>query len=372
MGKQTGNHRLARLRFRPVIECPMDAVEGLTLIAHRKEGELIAFLPKERPTAEDLNSGGSTHDWSAKHDSSDQPISMAIEKTEFSAPLLVAEQVPIVPNELPMAEEAKSGRSNHDSDRNLNLSKQPIGMTYEASGFSFPLPAAEQLSLFPNKLPTGENGRPRQDLGSQIDSQHFATARQTIDFAAAPRTKGGLINQFPNDRRIASSLARFFIAVLIGGGAVVAWQYSGGASKVARTEISPLDQLLSVSTAAPMPDTIHSSGAKADEIVGIPALTPGSATSSPTDWTTLPGSVPGTAAVSAALAPQLDAIARNLAYLQYGIAQLAEKREQMAENMATLPTSQRDISQKTLSLHVTRAVVPLPPRKPRVRWYRTR
>ncbi len=353
MGKQTGNVQLNRLWFRPVIECPMDTVEGLTLNAHRHQGELIAFLPKERPTAEDLKSGGPTDNSDVRHDSSDQPIRMALEKTGFSAPLPVAEQLRIVPDELPTPEEAKPGRSTHDPDAKLNLSKQPIGMACEAFHLSAQLPEAEQLSLFPNELQNAEDGLPPRDLGSQDDSSRLATPRQNIDFAAGPQRKGSLINQFPNDRRILSSLARFFIAALMGGGAMFALQYaSGEASKEARTEITPLDQLSTLSTAMPMLEAIYSSSDEPNEIFGIPALTP--------SWA---GSVPGTVAASSALAPQLETIARNLADLRRRTAQLAEKQDQMAANMAALQAIEQNIGRKISSPIVTRVVVPLPPRR---------
>ncbi len=261
MGKQTGNDQLARLWFRPVIEYPMDTGEGLTLNTHRQHGELTAFLPKERPPAEDLKSGGPTDDSDVKHDSSDQPIRMALEKTEFSAPLpvLCAERLRIIPDELPTPEEAKLNRSTHDPDAKLDLSKQPIEMACEAFHLSAQLPEAEQLSLFPNELQNAEDGRPPRDLGSQDDSSRFATARQNIDFSAGPQTKGSLINQFPNDRRLLSGLAGFLVAALMGGGAMFAWQYPGAeASKEARTEITPLDQLSTSSTAMPMLETIYS------------------------------------------------------------------------------------------------------------------
>lgn len=347
MGKQTENDRLARLWFRPVIECPMDSVEGLTLNAHRQEGELIVFLPKTRSTAEHLKSGGQTDPSDVRHDLSDQPIRMTLEKSEFSASLPVAKQLRIVPDELPTPEEARPGRSTHNPDAKLDLPN----LACKASDVSAQLPGAEQLCLFPNELPTAEDGRPPHDRGSQDDSQPFATAPQNIDFAAEPQTKGSLVNQFPNDRRILSSLGRFFIAALIGGGAIFAWQYpSGDASKVARTEMPPLDKLSTLSTAAP--ETIYSANDKANEMFGIPALTPG--------WT---GSVPGTAAASSAVTPQLEAIARNLADLQYGTAQLAEKQDQMAKNMAALQAIEQNISRKISSSFVTRVFIPLPPRR---------
>jgi hypothetical protein len=370
MGKQTGNDRLARLWFKPVIEYPIDAVEGLTLNAYRQEGELVAFLPRERPTAEDLKSVRPTHD----SDASDQPIRMALENPGFSAPVPVAEQLPIVPDELPMTEEAKSGRSTLDLDAKLDLADQPIGIACEASDLSAQLFDAEQLSLFPNELLTADDGGPRHDRGSQDDSQRSEMTRQNIDFAAGPQTKDTLINQFPNARRISRSHTRFFIAVLMGSGAMFAWQYhSGETSKVARAEIPPLNQLSTLSTAPPIMETIHSTIDKTNETVGIPTFTPGWATSfPPTQWTMLPGSVAGSAVASSALAPQLEDIARNLADLQYRSAQLAEKQDKMAQNMAALQAIEQDISHKISSPFVTQVVVPLPPRKktPRVaRWY---
>ena len=111
-------------------------------------------------------------------------------------------------------------------------------------------------------------------------------------------------------RRIFRTLTRFFIAVLIGIGATLAWQSHGDAAREMVVARAPsLGWLLSVST-----------------------------TKSPAVAATAPDPV-----------QQLEPLASNLDVVRRSVEQLAAKQEQMAQNIATLQALEEDIRQKVSS-----------------------
>ena len=80
--------------------------------------------------------------------------------------------------------------------------------------------------------------RPRGPRPSVVNNNDYSTVKR--------RSAG---------KRIVRAFARFFIAVLIGAGATLAWQsYGDEAMKMVRTEAPLLAWLLPVSTAKPPPD----------------------------------------------------------------------------------------------------------------------
>jgi len=110
-------------------------------------------------------------------------------------------------------------------------------------------------------------------------------------------------------RRIFRTLTRFFIAVLIGIGATLAWQSHGDAARemvVARAPL--LGWLLSVSTKSP-----------------------------------------AVAATAPDPLQQLEPLASNLDVVRRSVEQLAAKQEQLAQSLATLQAVQEDIRQKVSS-----------------------
>ena len=112
----------------------------------------------------------------------------------------------------------------------------------------------------------------------------------------------------PVGRRIFRTLARFFIAVLIGVGGTLAWQFYGDAAREAVIVRAPtLAWLLSVST-----------------------------TKSPA----------ATATSAAPVQQQLEPLAFNIDLVRRSVEQLAAKQDQMAQNIATLQGVQEDIRQK--------------------------
>ncbi len=133
--------------------------------------------------------------------------------------------------------------------------------------------------------------------------------------ARSPRPSGLRDDHIASDRpsigrRIFRTLARFFIAVLIGIGATLAWQSHGDAARdmvVARAPL--LGWLLSVST-----------------------------TKSPAVAATAPDPL-----------PQLVPLASNIDAVRRSVEQLAAKQEQMAQNIATLQAVEEDVRQKVSS-----------------------
>jgi hypothetical protein len=129
----------------------------------------------------------------------------------------------------------------------------------------------------------------RSPLPSGLNDDHVASDRPSIG------------------RRIFRTLTRFFIAVLIGIGATLAWQSHGDAARdmvVARAPL--LGWLFSVST-----------------------------TKSPAVAATAPDP-----------AQQLGPLASNLDVVRRSVEQLAAKQEQMAQNIATLQAVEEDIRQR--------------------------
>ena len=111
-------------------------------------------------------------------------------------------------------------------------------------------------------------------------------------------------------RRIFRTLTRFFIAVLIGIGATLAWQSHGDAAREMVVARAPsLGWLLSVST-----------------------------TKSPVVAATAPDPV-----------QQLEPLASNLDIVRRSVEQLAAKQEQMAQNIAALRAAEENFRQKMSS-----------------------
>jgi hypothetical protein len=144
-------------------------------------------------------------------------------------------------------------------------------------------------------------------------------------------------------RRIFRALVRFFIAVLIGVGATLAWQsYGDEAREAVRTRAPSLVWLLPVSTPksdlAAVRSSLEQLAVKQEQIAQA---------------------VPSFDSVQ-----QLEPITRDLAAVRSSLEQLAVKQEQMAQNIATLQAVvERDMRQTTSSPLPSQAV-PLPPHKP--------
>src|SRR6266853_1259665 len=128
-------------------------------------------------------------------------------------------------------------------------------------------------------------------------------------------------------RRIFRTLARFFIAVLIGVGGTLAWQSHGDSAREMVVARAPaLAWLLSVST-----------------------------TTSPAVTATSPDPV-----------QQLEPLASNLDVVRRSVEQLADKQDQMAQNIATLQAVEEDVRQKMSFTppSPSRQAAPIPQHKP--------
>jgi len=129
----------------------------------------------------------------------------------------------------------------------------------------------------------------------------------------------------PVGRRIFRTLARFFIAVLIGVGGTLAWQSYGDAAREMVIARAPtLAWLLSVST-----------------------------TRSPAVAATSPDPV-----------QQLGPLASNLDVVRRSVEQLAAKQDQMAQNIATLQAVEEDIRQKMSYTPPSQQAASIPQPKP--------
>ena len=154
---------------------------------------------------------------------------------------------------------------------------------------------------------------PREPRPSAVNNNDYSTVKR--------RSTG---------KRIVRALARFFIAVLIGAGATLAWQsYGDAAMKMVRTEAPSLAWLLPVSAAKPPPDDQGSTAA-------------------------------------AASSPQLERLELSLLLVRRSVDQLAAMVEQLSAKQDQLAVKQDQMSHIAILKSVepppqSRAV---PPRKP--------
>jgi hypothetical protein len=143
-------------------------------------------------------------------------------------------------------------------------------------------------------------------------SEQSIGARPVRSSIRSPRPSGFRDDQVasarpPIGRRIFGTLARFFIVVLIGVGATLAWQsYGDEAKQILLARAPTLGWLLSVS------------------VTKSPAATTNS---------------PDLVQQLAPLASNLDVVRRNLELL-------AARQEQMSQNMAALQAAEQDIKEK--------------------------
>ena len=174
-----------------------------------------------------------------------------------------------------------------------------------------------------------ERGGPARDLDAQFDPRIGRPMKPSV---RSPRPSGLKDDHIASDRpsigrRIFHTLTRFFIAVLIGVSATLAWQSHGDAARDLVVARAPsLGWLLSVST-----------------------------TKSPVVAATAPDPM-----------QQLEPLASNLDVVRRSVEQLAAKQEQMAQNIATLQAVEEDIRQKVSSPppSPSQQTAPIPQYKP--------
>ncbi|MGA6937979.1 MAG: hypothetical protein WB041_21725, partial [Pseudolabrys sp.] len=155
--------------------------------------------------------------------------------------------------------------------------------------------------------------RPRGPRPSAVNNNDYSTVKRR-----------------PTGKRIVRAVARFFIAVLIGAGATLAWQsYGDAAMKMVRTEAPSLAWLLPVSAAKPPPDDQGSTAA-------------------------------------AASSPQLERLELSLLLLRRSVDQLAAMVEQLSAKQDQLAAKQDQMSHIAVLKSVEPPPQPraVPPRKP--------
>ena len=154
-----------------------------------------------------------------------------------------------------------------------------------------------------------ERGGPARDLDARFDPRIGRPMKPSV---RSPRPSGLKDDHIASDRpsigrRILRTLTRFFIAILIGIGATLAWQSHGDTARDMVVARAPsLGWLLSVST-----------------------------TKSPAMAATAPDPV-----------QQLEPLASNLDVVRRSVEKLAAKQEQMAQNIATLQAVTDDIRER--------------------------
>src|SRR5262249_20317971 len=160
-----------------------------------------------------------------------------------------------------------------------------------------------------NPLLSGEHTNRDVDADLDADRVHWrsGTSRRVSDFKNTQFAS----DRPSNSRRLTRSLARLFLAVLIGVAATLAWQSYG--SEVVRTWAPSLSPLLPASTMEP----------------------------------------PSPAVASAELQAQLKSASLDLAIVKLSVEQLAgnqdllaRKQDQMAQAIATLQAAEQEVSQK--------------------------
>src|SRR5262245_39510109 len=171
----------------------------------------------------------------------------------------------------------------------------------------------------------------------QRPAQHYERDVVT-DFPSGPRPPAAVRNNGSEGkkhavgRRPMRAVFRFFIAVLIGVGATLAWQsYGDEAKEMVRASAPSLAWLLPNSTKSP----------RDDQVSTVAYVT------------------------SAEVAQQLKPVALDLSYVRRGIdqlairiEQLAARQEKMARDVAILPAVEQDIREKLSPPPQPRTVAP--------------
>jgi hypothetical protein len=270
---------------------------------------------------------------------------------------------PLVPKEWPTAElvMVPTGSS---------YSLPPNDQRHRGDAFAHLLmkrPAVEDIrSGGPPRNPDATRGSVDQLIRIAREESDFSAELKTVEPSIRVFPKDQLASDNPsNERRTFSTLARFFVAVLIGVGASFAWLYRGDEAKeMVKTWILPPGWLSSVSTAKSPLDV----DVAAKQPVASPAgqvLSAHDAASQPTP-AAQPTPAPAATATSPALVqqPQLQPVARELTTVQHSAQQLTPKQEQLAHDIATPPVSEQHISHK-LSSPPRAKLTPTPETRPK-------
>jgi hypothetical protein len=251
--------------------------------------------------------------------------------------------VPIVPKEGPTAEEARSGGPTRDRGASMTKSHPDVDAATSPD-------LVQQLEALARDF-AGERNSSDQCIGMAREGSDFSAQAVEPSIRVSPRSSGFKNDLFASDRRsfgrrAVLTLASFFMAALIGVGAMIAWQSNG-----VSTTKSP-------DVAAEQTGSAPAGQVSASDAAATSAMA--------RDLAVMRNSVEQLAAKHEQMAQDittLKAVADKQEQMAQNIATLAAKQEQMAQNIATLRAVEQDIAQNLSSPPLTQAV-PLPPRKP--------
>jgi len=310
-----------------------DAINRLKIELGEKTANILALEARNETLRDQLRSTedeiaaktGATHDARALSDKQAEleTVSELDGQSRFAASPLPPQtdyrsdrdSVPLVPNEWPTAELAKLPTV-------PSHSLPPDDLYHRSNAIAYLLmksPAAEEIRS--TGLLTGP------DAGHGPADWRIEIAGEQSNFSAGLKTVEPPIRALPSDqfagdkpsnkKRMSPTLIRFFIAVLIGVGALYGWHYHGGeAKKVVKTWILSLGGLSFMST--------RQSPVDADVAMSQ------------------------TSASSAGQAASHDAAAQPVPAAR-SAEQPTAKEEELARIITTLPTSELHIKQKMTS-----------------------
>lgn len=309
-----------------------DAINTLKIEQDEKNVEIIALKTQVEALKERLTTVGNEINAATDGHPSDSVPTYSSPRPPLSDQRHEDDVVSVIPKESPTAEENRLGGPVRDPDGRRDSPDQSVGMARKGSGFSAGLRAVEP------------------------------------PIYVSPRPSGSVNDEFVNDgpsigKRIFRGLAGFFITVLLGVGATVAWQsYGNELREMVRTWAPSLGWLLPASTAKLLPDA----AAVPAQTGSIPSgQAPREAAALPQSTLVIQRPAPPATAMSSEVVQQLEAMVRDLAVVRRSVQQLADTQEQMAQNIATLQAVEQNIRQKTSSL-------PLPNRAKLTPWPETR
>ena len=168
--------------------------------------------------------------------------------------------------------------------------------------------------------------RRTRDQGARSDQRLGILPRQPSSYSKDDQVA---TTRPPIGRRVGRKLTRFFITVLIGVGATLAWQSYGDAARETMAAQSPL----------------------------LAWLSPASQTQAQTQ-------LPVAAAVSPDQAQQLAPLASNLETIRRSVERLAAKQDQMAQTIVLLQATEEDIREKMAFASSAQQTAGNPPPKP--------
>jgi hypothetical protein len=302
----------------------------------RHRDDAVTIVPTERPTAEEVRSGGPTREPDSRHISTTKSPGDIDVATKQSGPTPAGQvSAPDAgPQRAPVSQTAPA-----PSAKSFELMRQLEALACDVAAVS---------------------GRDSSDqrVGVQ-EGSNFSAGLQAVEpsIHVPPR------DQFASDRpsigrRTFLTLASFFMVALIGIGATFAWQS------------------YHISTTKAPSDIAVAEGQSDSTPAGHVPVQDASPQSAPLTQT---APVPAASATSPELAQQLEAMARDLAAVRRSVEQLAAKQEQleqlasaqeqlaakqeqMAQNIAKLQAVEQNIRHKMSPPTLSRAV-PIPPRR---------